>query len=94
MVAAAEKRIPGLRDAIAVMEIGSPATYERYTGNTGGALYGFENTKEIYGEAKVPFTTYLRNLFQVGHWGHPGGGVWNVMYNGYTASKIIERTMV
>jgi len=92
MVAAAEKRIPGLRDAIAVMEIGSPATFERYTGNTNGALYGFENTKEIYGEAKVPITTYLRNLFQVGHWGRPGGGVWNVMYNGYTASKIIERT--
>ncbi|MFP4417800.1 MAG: phytoene desaturase family protein [Fibrobacterota bacterium] len=89
MIKKADQIIPGLSDQIVFSEIGSPETFERYTGNTGGALYGFENTKNIYGEAKMPITTHLSNLFQVGHWGKPGGGIWNVMVNAYTASKVI-----
>jgi prolycopene isomerase len=91
MLDSAQRRIPDLRNNIQVIEIGSPATFERYTGNTGGALYGFENVKDIYHEAKLPIQTYIPNLFQVGHWGIPGGGLWNVMLNAYTASKVIER---
>jgi phytoene dehydrogenase-like protein len=80
---------PGIKDSIEVMEIGSPSTFEHFTGNTDGAFYGFENTRDIYGEAKLPVTTYLKNLFQTGHWGKPGGGVWNVMTNGYVTAKTI-----
>ncbi|NLP03885.1 MAG: NAD(P)/FAD-dependent oxidoreductase [Fibrobacter sp.] len=82
----AESIIPGLRGHVSLMETGSPSTFERYTGNTGGALYGFENTSHIYGEAKLPIKTHLSNLFQTGHWGKPGGGIWNTMYNGYTTA--------
>jgi phytoene dehydrogenase-like protein len=88
-----ERLLPGCKRNIRVMEIGSPETFERYTGNTGGAIYGFENIKTIYGEAKMPITTHLRNLFQVGHWGRPGCGIWNVMVNGYTASHQIIREL-
>ena len=93
MLDKAEAVCPGLRDSIDIMEIGSPSTFERYTANTGGALYGFENTKNIYGEAKLPHRTYLKNLYQVGHWGKPGGGVWNVMQNGYTGAVLILKEM-
>lgn len=79
----AEQLYPGLKEAVDFIEVGSPDTFQRYTDNTGGALYGFENTKRIYGEAKMPVTTHLSNLFQTGHWGKPGCGVWNVMVNGY-----------
>ncbi|MFW5775525.1 MAG: phytoene desaturase family protein [Chitinivibrionales bacterium] len=89
MIAKADQIIPGLSERIVLSETGSPETFERYTGNTHGALYGFENTKSIYGEAKMPITTHLSNLYQVGHWGKPGGGIWNVMVNAYTASKAI-----
>ena len=89
MLSKAEELYPGLRERISLTEIGSPGTFERYTGNTGGALYGFENTSHIYGEAKLPVKTYLSNLFQTGHWGKPGGGVWNAMYNGYTVAGAI-----
>ncbi len=91
MIDEAEKIVPGLKGSIRQMEIGSPETFERYTGNTNGSLYGFENTFEMYGEAKLPIRTYIRNLFQVGHWGKPGGGVWNVMANGYTAAKLVDQ---
>ena len=72
---------PEINKYIELMEVGSPETFERYTGNTDGALYGFENIKTMYGEAKLPITTHIPNLFQTGHWGKPGGGVWNVMVN-------------
>ncbi|MBD3418713.1 MAG: NAD(P)-binding protein [Chitinivibrionales bacterium] len=89
MLDRADTIIPGLRSLVDLIEIGSPDTFERYTGNTAGALYGFENTREMYGEAKLPKTTHIKNLYQTGHWGTPGGGVWNVMYNAYATSKII-----
>jgi prolycopene isomerase len=74
---------------IRVCEVASPDTFERYTGNTAGALYGFENTHNLYGQSKLPFTTYLPNLFQVGHWTKAGGGIYNVMSSGYVAASII-----
>jgi len=89
ILAAAEKCIPGLKDNIEVMVTASPDTFMRYTANANGAIFGFESTRNIYGEAKLPPTTYLGNLYQTGHWSKPGGGIWNVMESGYTLSKII-----
>jgi len=64
---------------ILVCETATPKTIERYTGNTNGALYGFENVKELYGQSKLPFTTHISNIFQVGHWTKSGNGIYNVM---------------
>jgi len=74
---------------IRVKESASPATFERYTGNTGGACYGFENVKDLYGQSKLPFATYLSNLYQVGHWTIAGGGIYNVMMSGKVVAEII-----
>ncbi len=89
MLAKADEVYPGIREYIVLTEVGSPTTFERYTANGDGAIYGFENTKSMYGEAKMPFMTHLDNLFQTGHWGKPGGGIWNVMSNAHAASKLI-----
>ena len=89
MIEKTSRLIPGFREAIDYFEVASPATFERFSGNTLGALYGFENTKEVYGEARIPSATYIRNLFQAGHWCKPGGGVWNVMECGYTTAHLI-----
>jgi len=89
MIDKANELYPGIKEAIEYVEFGSPDTFERYTGNTGGAFYGFENTHTIYGEAKLPARTHLRNFYQTGHWGKPGGGVVNVMTNAYTLFHII-----
>lgn len=88
----AETLIPGLRERISFTETASPATFERYTGNTRGSLYGFENSYKIYAEAKLPLLSHIPNLFLTGHWGKPGGGIWNVVYNGYTtALRILQQ---
>jgi phytoene dehydrogenase-like protein len=89
MLEKADQIFPGLKENVEIMETGSPDTFERYTGNAGGALYGFENSSGIYAEARMPIRTHIGNLFQTGHWGRPGGGVWNVCVNGYSAAKII-----
>jgi prolycopene isomerase len=74
---------------ILVREAASPATFERYTGNTGGALYGFDNARDLYGQSKFPLTTHMRNLFQVGHWTKSGSGIYNVMSCGNTVADMI-----
>jgi phytoene dehydrogenase-like protein len=77
---------------IAVAESASPATFERYTGNTGGALYGFENAKDLSCQSKLPLTTHLSNLYQAGHWTKSGSGIYNVMSSGRAvASMILNR---
>ena len=88
MIGNAEKIFPGLKSQINCVVTASPTTFERYTGNTDGALYGFENTCDLYGEARMPISTYIPNLYQVGHW-YRGCGIWNVMECGYSASRII-----
>ncbi len=87
MVDLMEEIYPGMKDEIELMEVGSPDTFSRYTSNRNGAIYGFENTKEMFGEAKTPARTHIKNMFQAGHWSLPGCGVFNVMTNGYTVAK-------
>ena len=82
---------PNIKDYIELVEIGSPDTFERYTFNTGGSIYGFENTCDSYGEAKMPIKTHIKNLYQVGHWTRPGCGVLNTILSGYTAFHTISQ---
>ncbi len=89
ILAQTRKLIPGFAEALDCYEVASPDTFEHFSGNTGGALYGFENTRDVYGEARMPAATYIKNLYQTGHWCKPGGGVWNVMECGYTTAKLI-----
>jgi phytoene dehydrogenase-like protein len=91
MIDQMEELFPGLKDEIELVEIGSPDTFERYTANSGGAIYGYENSYEMYKEAKMPMKSHIKNMYQTGHWGRPGCGVLNVMTNGFSSAKeIIE----
>jgi phytoene dehydrogenase-like protein len=89
MIAKACAVLGDFSSRVRVMESASPATFERYTGNTGGACYGFENVKGLYGQSKLPFFTYLPNLYQAGHWTKAGGGIYNVMTSGKVVADMI-----
>jgi prolycopene isomerase len=93
MIATSEQILPGLSKHIQCKVTASPSTFERYTGNTKGSLYGFANSSDRYSEAKIPMQTYIPNLYQTGHWCR-GGGIWNVMESGFTVSKMILKKMV
>jgi prolycopene isomerase len=66
--------LPGLSDIIEVMEVGTPLTNRRYTGNPGGAIYGYamgtDNSFLNRNDSRTP----IRNLYLASAWGTPGGG--------------------
>lgn len=80
---------PGVSDFVEKRVVGSPDTFERYSRNTGGSIYGFENVCTLYGEAKMPATYHIPNIYQVGHWGRPGCGVFNTIASGFTVAQMI-----
>lgn len=88
MIAEAERIIPGMASHITCKVTASPQTFKRYTGNSGGSLYGYANLADRYSEARIPMQTFIPNLYQTGHWCR-GGGVWNVMESGCTAARKI-----
>jgi phytoene dehydrogenase-like protein len=74
--------MPGLSKAIEVVEIGTPLTNLRYTGNYRGAIYGWDQTLNNSGRNRVPHRTPVKNLYLAGAWTRPGHGYGGVLYSG------------
>jgi phytoene dehydrogenase-like protein len=75
VIAILEKRVPGVRDAIEVVDVSTPATVFRYTGNWKGTMEGwlFEPGG---GFKNLPNNLAGLNRFMmVGQWVMPGGGL-------------------
>ena len=79
---------PGFRRSLHYTVAATPLTFERYTYNAGGSIMGW-HTRE-YGKF-LPFETAVKNLYLVGHWVFPGGGVPTVMGSGYFVARQILR---
>jgi phytoene dehydrogenase-like protein len=77
-----EKLLPGLSKAIEVKEIGTPLTNLRYTGHYRGAIYGWDQTVNNSGNARVGHSTPIKNLFLTGAWSRPGHGYGAVIPSG------------
>ncbi|MCX7571783.1 NAD(P)/FAD-dependent oxidoreductase [Tumebacillus sp. DT12] len=76
----AEDLLPGLRDHVSVMEIGTPLTYERYSRNRGGAYLGFSVVPDFSMDKDRPESLgKLPGLFISSNWSTTGGGVINIM---------------
>jgi len=78
-----KKLIPGLKDMIEVMEVGTPLTNIYYTGNSKGAIYGF-NRDEPQLEVRTP----VKGLYLASAWSH-GGGYTPVMMAGREAATAL-----
>lgn len=96
MLGWAESLFPGLRDAVEVVEVGSPVTMARYTGHPTGAIYGFDSTRLGHTALRPAPVGPLRGLYHVGAWTNPGGGYWPAISSGQIvgeiASAILART--
>jgi prolycopene isomerase len=84
--------LPGLSKAIEVMEIGTPLTNLRYTGNTRGAIYGFDQTLDNSGANRLPHATPMKNLYLSGAWTRPGHGYGGVIGSGLECFTEIMKT--
>lgn len=78
------KIFPDIRDHILLTDLITPITYERYTGNKEGSMMGWEE-----GKGGILRKEPLKNLYRVGHWSFPGGGIPRVMASGKIVSDII-----
>ncbi len=87
MLDLAERSLPGLRDGAVFTEGGSPRTMERYTRNSGGAIYGWETSPAQVGLGRSGFDMPVEGLHLVGHWAQPGGGVYGVVSSGVQAAR-------
>jgi phytoene dehydrogenase-like protein len=77
-----ETLLPKLSEAIEVKEIGTPLTNIRYTSNTRGAIYGWDQTLDNTGPRRFPQTTPIKNLYLSGAWTSPGHGYTAVLMSG------------
>jgi phytoene dehydrogenase-like protein len=73
-----ERFYPGIKDDIEFVDVATPLTYERYTGNWQGSSCGWLLTKQTLPLSikGVPKTLpNLRNFYAIGQWVEPGGSV-------------------
>jgi len=66
---------PGLSDHILFMEVATPITHWRYTGNRNGSMMGARPGRENMMAKIAHYKTPVKNLFLGGHWADLGGGV-------------------
>ncbi|MCA9951616.1 MAG: NAD(P)/FAD-dependent oxidoreductase [Anaerolineales bacterium] len=85
----AEKILPGIRESIKYMEVGTPVTNVRYSLNPGGSIYGSEQTVENMYLGRLRETTPIDNLFLTGAW-VSGGGMSAALLSGRSVARRVK----
>ncbi|RJP87286.1 MAG: NAD(P)/FAD-dependent oxidoreductase [Desulfobacteraceae bacterium] len=84
-----ETLIPGLSSLIDVVEAATPLTNQRYTANTSGAIYGFEQSMDNAYMTRINNQTPVDGLYLAGAWGNPGGGYEGVLRGGEVTFQML-----
>jgi phytoene dehydrogenase-like protein len=74
-IAALDKRWPGFASQIEVVDVATPATYVRYTGNWRGSPCGWYRTSENMMKQPLRSLPGLSGFHMVGQWTQPFAGV-------------------
>jgi prolycopene isomerase len=85
----ANDAFPGLRDELRFAEGATPRTFERYTRNTAGAIYGWNPSPEQAGPMRLAPTTPIPGLHLAGHWTQPGPGAYGAIASGRNTALTI-----
>lgn len=79
VITALERRYPGLKAAVEMIDVATPATYERYTANWHGAFAGWAMTTRkmsmMMGKTMSKSLPGLADFYMIGQWVEPGGNV-------------------
>lgn len=90
-IAILDRRIPGIRQAIEVIDVSTPASVIRYTGNWKGSMEGWLMTPGT-GFGDLPQTLPgLDRFLRIGQWTQPGGGLPGGLMTARAALKAICR---
>ena len=66
-----------------------PLTSHRFTLNHQGAMLGWEMSPDQLGEHRPALNGMLKNLYFVGHWTQPGGGITPVIVSAMQVARKI-----
>jgi prolycopene isomerase len=67
----------------------SALTSYHYTNNWQGAMLGWEMSPEQLGSARLANATPIENLYLVGHWTQPGGGITPVIISAQRVARAV-----
>jgi phytoene dehydrogenase-like protein len=92
ILAILEQRFPGVTGQVEHMDLATPATFARFTGNWQGSFQGWLPTPRILGRRLPRSLPGLKNFYLAGHWIDPGGGLPPAALSGrYVARMICAR---
>jgi phytoene dehydrogenase-like protein len=77
-IAGLDQRFPGLADQVEMVDVATPLTFERYTGNWKGSFEGWLLTPQNASTMMKPMRQTLPgldNFYMCGQWVEPGGGL-------------------
>ena len=89
-----ERLIPGFGRRVVVKTSASARTAERFTLNHHGAMLGWEMSPDQLGERRPDIAGAggdIRNLYFVGHWTRPGGGITPVIVSAQRVAAAVVR---
>jgi hypothetical protein len=78
IVSLLEQRFPGIAEQVEMVDVATPLTFERYTGNWQGSFEGWLITPQNASVVMKPMSQALpglENFFMCGQWVEPGGGL-------------------
>jgi phytoene dehydrogenase-like protein len=86
-----ESRFPKARGRVEIVDVATPATIVRYTGNWRGSMEGWLYTPATGIRPLPSVLPGLRNFYMVGQWTAPGGGLPSGLITGRAVAKRIAR---
>ncbi len=89
VIAQLERRFPGLAKKVEMIDVATPVTLERYTGNHHGAYMGWRVTPKTLGMMMRKTLRGLKNFYMAGQWVEPGGGLPTALKSGRNVVQLI-----
>lgn len=87
-----ERRLPGILGQVEVIDVSTPMTVERYTGNWQGSQEGWLVTPDtimMMGTGMDKTLPNLTNFYMCGQWVEPGGGVSSAALSGWRVIRML-----
>jgi phytoene dehydrogenase-like protein len=86
-----EQRFPGISSDVEMVDVATPLTFEKFTGNWRGSIIGWDATTETAFKPIPKTLPGLQNFWMAGQWVEPGGGVPMVALSGRYVIQLIAK---
>lgn len=88
-IARLEERFAGIADAVEMVDVATPVTWERYTGNWRGAYEGWMMDEDSFTSSMKKSLPGLDRFYMAGQWVNPGGGIPTAIMSGNHTIQLI-----